>query len=206
MANEADAQLPLTKQALDRCAESIGKMPHGKPLSEIPCGPNVAVGGGASNYWIKSFDESPFEAFLDFDSGRQPCPPEELVENSPGGEPSEELLVWAEQEGVDLITVRTRLPGSDKPVCAFKPVGMKVWRIDNARFHNLQNELCSGDKSDFPDLWHGLIAQIDEKSGKFDDRLTVSFLFITKEGICGAIPALYALSLSAPMQTLGFGE
>jgi beta-lactamase regulating signal transducer with metallopeptidase domain len=194
LANEADAQLPLTKQALDRCAESIAKMPHGKPLLEIPCGPNVAVGGGASNYWIKSFDESPSQAFLDFDSGRQPSPPKELVENSPGGEPSKELLVWAEQEGVDLITVRTRLPGSDKPVYAFKPVGMKVWRIDNARFDHLQNELCSGDKSDFPDLWHGPIAQIDEKSGKFDDKLTVSFLFITKEGVCGAIQLQSPLS------------
>ena len=169
-------------------------MPHGKPLSEIPCGPNVAVGGGASNYWIKSFDESPLDAFLDFDSGRHPNPPKELVENSPGGEPSKELLVWAEQEGVDLITVRTRLPGSDKPVYAFKPVGMKVWRIDNACFDHLQDELCSGDRSDFQDRWHGLIAQIDEKSGKFDDKLTISFLCITKEGICGAIQLQSPLS------------
>ena len=194
VANEVDAQLPLTKRALERCAESIAKMPHVRPLSKIPCGPNVVVGGGASNHWTRPFDESPSRAFLDFDTGRLPTPPKELVDNSSRGEPSKELLAWADREGVDLITVKTRLPGSDKPVYAFKPVGMKIWRIDNARFDHLDNELRHGNESDFSNPWQGPIAQIDEKSGKFDDKLTASFLFITKEGICGAIQLQSPLS------------
>ena len=103
-------------------------------------------------------------------------------------------MAWAEQEGVDLITVKTKLPGSEKPVYAFKPLGMKVWRIDNARFDNLQNELSYGEKGKLGEPWNGLIAQVDEKTGKFDDTLTASYLFITKEGICGAIQIQSPLS------------
>ena len=173
-------------------------MPHRKPLLTIPCGPNVVVGGGYSNYLLRSFDESQpggiSWAFLDLDSGRRPSPPPEVVKNSPHGEPSPELLAWAEREGVDLITVKTKLPGGEKPAYAFQPLGMKVWRIDNARFDNLQNELCHGDKNNLGKPWTGLIAQIDEKSGKFDDSLTASYLFITKEGICGALQLQSPLS------------
>ena len=126
-------------------------------------------------------------AFLDLDSGRHPSPPQELIKGSFNGEPSKDLLAWAEQEGVDLITVKTKLAGSEKPVYAFKPLGMKVWRIDNARFDNLQNELSYGGKGKLGEPWNGLIAQVDEKTGTFDDTLTASYLFITKEGVCGAI-------------------
>jgi beta-lactamase regulating signal transducer with metallopeptidase domain len=186
-----DAQLDLTREALDRYAESIPKSPHPKPASEIPCGPNVVVGGGVSNRLVRSFDESQpgafLQAFLDLDSGRLPNPPQDLLEISPNGETSKELLAWAEREGVDLITVKTALPGSDRRVYAFLPLGMKVWRIDNDRFDNLQNELCDANKVSLPEPWKGLMAQVDEKTGKFDEKLTVSFLFITKEGTCGAL-------------------
>ena len=31
------------------------------------------------------------------------------------------------------------------------------------------------------------LAQIDQESGSYDDKLTASFLFITREGTCGVI-------------------
>ena len=127
------------------------------------------------------------QAFLDLDSGRHPSPPEELIKASSNGEPSKDLLTWAEQEGVDLITVKTRLPGSEKPVYAFQPLGMKVWRIDNAVSTIFRTSLLLTRKASSASRGTGLIAQIDEKTGKFDDTLTASYLFITKEGICGAI-------------------
>lgn len=189
--NEVDAQLDLTRQVLEQYAEAIAKMPRQKPLSEIPCGANVVIGSGTSNHRAKSFDESQLmglsEGFLDLDTGRRPSPPQEMVDSSVNGEPSRALLAWAEQEGVDLITMRVKQPDSDKMIYAFKPLGMKVWRIDNDHFENLEKELRYGEKADFARLWDGLIAQIDEKTGKFDEELTVSFLFITKEGVCGAI-------------------
>jgi beta-lactamase regulating signal transducer with metallopeptidase domain len=191
LSTQADAQLDLTRKALERYALSISKMPQRTGLSKIPCGPSVFVGAGASTRRVRSFDEPQVagfsEGFLDFDTGRRPNPPQELIENSPGGKPSKKLLAWAEQEGVDLIIVKTKLPGSEKPVRAFMPLGMKVWRIENSVYDNLQQELCYGETSDFGKQWKELMAQIDEKRGKFDNTLTASYLFITKEGICGAL-------------------
>jgi hypothetical protein len=188
--NEANAQLGLTRKVLAEYAESIAKMPHHNPPVDIPRGPNVAVSGGVSNHLIRSFDESQpggiSRAFLDLDSGRNPSPPQEVITASSNGEPSNELLAWAEREGVDLITVKTKLPGDDKLVYAFKPVGMKVWRIDNDRFNDLQNYLSYGETKDLQKPWNGLMAEVDETTGKFNDKLAVSFLFITKEGTCGA--------------------
>ena len=64
---------------------------------------------------------------------------------------------------------------------------MKVWRIDNGRFENLQNDLCYTNKVELPQPWQGNLAQIDEKTGKYDERLPAAFFFITKNGICGAL-------------------
>lgn len=193
VASETDAQLPLIREAIDRYSESISQMPDQKPPSKIPCGANAIVGGSVSNSRVRSFDESTWGAFVDLDSGRYPDPPRELLANSPGGEPSKELLVWAEQEGVDLIGVKTRLPGSEEPFYALMPLGMKVWRVENSLFENLQRELRFSDELVLPTAWDGLIAQIDEESGKGDDTSTVSFLFITQEGVCGA------LQIASPM-------
>ncbi|NQT15368.1 MAG: hypothetical protein HQ582_21610, partial [Planctomycetes bacterium] len=193
VASETDAQLPLIREALDRYSESISQMPDQQPPSKIPCGANAIVGGSVSNSRVRSFDESTWGAFVDLDSGRYPDPPRELLENSRGGEPSKELLVWAEQEGVDLIGVKTRLPGSEEPFYALMPLGMKVWRVENSLFEYLQRELRFSDELVLRTPWDGLLAQIDEESGKGDDELTVSFLFITKEGVCGA------LQIASPM-------
>ena len=191
LSNEADAQLDMTRKMLAQRAESIAKMPHGKPHAEIPRGPNVVVGVGASNSLLRSFDEPQIgrlsQSFMDIDIGRLPQPSAKLLKNSPYNEPSKELLAWAGQGGVDLIIVKTKLPGSKQPVYAFMPLGMKVWRIENDCYDNLQQELRYGEKSDLGEPWDGLIAQIDKKNGEYDDTLTASYLFITKEGICGAI-------------------
>jgi hypothetical protein len=64
---------------------------------------------------------------------------------------------------------------------------MKVWRIENSRFDHIERELHEGKQLKLPAPWEGPLAQIDEKSGRYDDKLTVSFLFITKEGTCGAM-------------------
>ncbi len=171
--DEAEAQLDRIKQSLEQYARSIPS-PTGKPPAEFPVGPNVTTGGGAINQSIKSFQESPSDGFLDLDTGRRPRPPDELVKTSTGPEPSPELLAWAEREGVDLINVKVTLPLGDISYYAFKPIGMKVWRIDNDRFENIEKELRQGKKLDLPEAW--------------ESPLTLgSFLFITKEGTCGAI-------------------
>ena len=184
--SDADAQLDLIRNSLDRYAKSIPLPPH-QPRTEFPCGPKVTIDGGSINNNPQSFDESPSQGFWDLDSGRQPNPPPELLKNSPAGEPSKPLLAWAEREGVDLVTLKIKPSGSDKSYCVFKPLGMKVWRIGNDRYDHLQEELSKAQKFDLPTPWEGLLTTVDEKTGKYDDKLTASFLFITKEGTCGTI-------------------
>ena len=191
--SEADAQLDLTRRSLEAYARTIAAAPS-RPRSEFPCGPNVIVGDTTTNWLTRSFDESPSDGFRDLDTGRLANPPQELVKSSTGHEPSEKLLTWAEREGVDLINIRVSPPGSDKIFYAFQPVGMKVWRIDNDRFANIQKELRESKRLDLPAPWQGPLALIDQKSGKYDDKLTVSFLFITREGTCGAIQLQAPLS------------
>jgi hypothetical protein len=166
----------------------------------------VVIGGGELNTFIRSFDESPADGFLDLNTGRLASPPPKLVEsfsghepssqmaawndlvnNSKAYEPSPELLAWAEREGVNLIHIKMKASNSDKPFYAFRPLGMKVWRIDNSRFDHLEKELRQSKQLALPAPWEGPLAQIDAKSGMYDEKLTVSFLFITREGSCGTL-------------------
>ena len=116
---------------------------------------------------------------------RLPNPPANLVKNLRGHEPSSDLLAWAEREGVDLINIKIK-SSDGKWFNAFKPLGMKVWRIENTRFDGIETELRKSQQLKLPAPWEGPLAQIDEKSGQYDAKLTASFL-ITKEGTCGAI-------------------
>ena len=64
---------------------------------------------------------------------------------------------------------------------------MKAWRIDNARFDNLEEELRKSERLELPAPWHGLLAQIDPRSGAYQADTPAAFLFITKEGTCGVV-------------------
>ena len=166
------AQLDLTQKALDRYAESIAGLPHRKKATEIPTGATVSIAGCVSSGTI--------EPCLDLDSGRRPALPENLRKTSLKDSPSPELLAWAEKAGVDLLRIEIRRPGDDEAYYGYKPVGMKVWRIDDTLYRNLANELRKGKKLDLPTPWQGVIASTDDKH-------TACFLFITREGACGAM-------------------
>ena len=74
--------------------------------------------------------------------------------------PSQELLAWAKNQGVDLIHIKLKTPGSDKWHYAFLPIDMKVWRIENGRYENLVKELRTGKKLELPtpSLWRESIS------------------------------------------------
>jgi beta-lactamase regulating signal transducer with metallopeptidase domain len=188
--DESQAQIEQTRQVLAKNAEELAKIPA-KPLTEIPCGPDVEFTEGEDWPFIVAFDDSkhPMQqmAFFDLDTGRLPTPPPDLVKNSSGGRPSPELLAWAEKEGIDLIGIKFKPPGSEKSSYAFQPVGLKVWRIENSRYNNLAKILQISEYFDLPKPWQGPIASLDEKTGQIDEKKPASFLFITKQGICGML-------------------
>lgn len=185
--NEGEAQLDLIEKSLQRYSKKISLNSKQPTQAEFPRGANVTEGDGSSNWLVRSFDESPSDGFLDLDSGRLPCASKELIKASAGHTPSKGLLAWAKREGVDLITVKIKSPDGTKSHYAFQPVGMKVWRIANSRYDTIVQELRQDKKLELPEPWQGPLAQIDEKSGAYDEKSTASYLFITKEGICGAL-------------------
>jgi hypothetical protein len=184
--SEEEAQLGQTAKALEFYSRSLSAASRRPGQLEFPVGPNVISSGGESDNDIHSFDERPADGFLDLDTGRLPNPPKDLVKKSSGHEPSSELLAWAEREGVDLINIKLK-SHDGKWFYAFKPLGMKVWRIENSRFDSVETELRASKPLKLPPSWDGPLAQIDEKSGQYDGKLTATFLFITKEGTCGVL-------------------
>lgn len=188
--DEGEAQIELTQRTLARNAADLAKVAP-QPLMEVPFGKDIDVGDRETFPYIVSFDDPRilfrFQACIDLDTGRLPLPPQELLKTSSPGSPSRELLSWAEKEGVHLIGMKFRPHGSQKSYFAFQPVGMKVWRIDNHRYENLEKELQEAEKLDLPGLWEGPIASLDEKTGQIDDHHPASFLFLTRRGTCGTI-------------------
>ena len=161
---EAEAQIDQTRQALEQYSRSLSAASHQPRRSGFPCGPNVVVEGGSQDGWTPSFDERPADAFRDLDTGRLPNPPPNLVKTSSGHEPSKQLLAWAEAEGVNLVTVKIKA-SDGKWSYAFKPLGMKVWRIENSRFTNLEKELHESRQLALPAPWEGLACPDRRKDG-----------------------------------------
>ena len=183
--NEADALLDQIRQALDAYSKSLRATTDQPPRLAFPRGPKVTEGRDAVSS-TRPFAEPSSQGFWDMDSGRRLRPSQDLLTTAKGHELSKELLAWAEGQGVDLINIEIRLPGSDEPVRAFQPVGMKVWRIENSRYESIANELRVTGEFNTPAVWNDPLAQVDA-SGNYDAKLTASFLFITREGACGAI-------------------
>lgn len=190
---EDDAELELIKRTLERYAQTLGV--QAKELRpEFPHGPKVRLGEGTMISFIKSFEEGPADALRDLDTGRYANPPIALIKNAPNNEPSPELLDWAEREGVDIVSIKRIDRSSGKAYYAFQPVNMKVWRIDNNRYDRIQEELRQSKSLDLPAPWKGPLAQLDEKTGEYNEKLTVSFLFMTGVGMCGVIQLRSPLS------------
>ena len=185
--NEEEAQLDLIEKSLGRYAEGIARTAEQPATAEFPRGPHVTVSDWTLYTLIRSFKERPEEAFFDLDSGRHPRPSKAIIEASAEGKPSKELLDWAEKEGVDLITVKVKNPDGEGFYHAFWPVGMKVWRIDSDRYDKIGKELRRDKPFELPKPWQGPLTLIDEKTGKYEKKSTASYLFITKEGICGRL-------------------
>lgn len=177
--NEADAQLDRTKKSIGQFTEMIAKMPQPVLPTEIPCGPLVRLGDGTSHHQ--------FEPYVDLDGGRSVQPPEALLKNSPKDRPSPELLAWAKQNGIDLLRFEIKRPGDGKTYYGYQPVGMKVWKIDNKRWNNLEKELQESKKLDLRSLWEGAISSVEQKEDDVAEEKAAAFLFITRDGACGAV-------------------
>jgi len=153
----------------------------------FPTGPNVVLVNSWSGYTIKPFDSSRGESFLDLDANvRAAVPPGELVAASPAGDPSPELLNWAEKEEIDLIGVKIQPAGSGKVYYGAKLLGMRAWRIDDAQLSTISADLQAEKSLDLGQPVKDVLAPTDRQTGKVTGETAV-FLFITREGACGVL-------------------
>lgn len=164
--------------------------------------------GGTNGYRFQGFKQASDEwkrVFVDLDANiRCAVPPKELIDNSRDDEPSPELLKWAEKQEVDLIGIEMKPAGSDRVFYCLKPVGMRVWRLheshvpplprfpgpqppDTPLFARYFRELQKGNKIDLGEPIDGVLAPINPETGKYDSRISPSYLFLTREGACGTL-------------------
>lgn len=124
----------------------------------------------------------------DLDTGRVPhwpdkLPPPEKLEASH----ETVLAAWAEREGVDLVGIEYRQPGSERTFRVVKPLGMKVWQIDNARWETIRDELASGKPLAWGRRADDLLLSYDTKARRYLPEEPATFLFITREGARGVL-------------------
>ena len=102
---------------LAKNAEELSKLAP-QPLTADSPGQERRRGRPKGSPLIVSFDDPQVllrcMACIDLDTGRMPQAPQELVKGSSPGNPSPDLLAWAEKEGVHLIGMKFRPQGSEK--------------------------------------------------------------------------------------------
>jgi hypothetical protein len=188
VSDPADAQLGQIAKTLTLMGQSRRpSAPRPDSKADFPAGPGVVLVNSWRGYAIKPFHASRGESFLDLDANvRAAAPPKDLVSASPDDEPSNELVDWAEKEGVDLIGVKIRPAGGDKVFYGAKLLGMRAWRIDDASLSTVAGDLQAGKTPDLGQPVEGVLAPIDPTTGELTG-VTATFLFITREGACGVL-------------------
>jgi hypothetical protein len=184
----ADAQL-------GQIAKTVTLMGQGRrPITSdadarptFPRGPKVVLVNSWRGYMIKPFDSSRGESCLDLDANvRAAVPPEELVKALPAGEPSAELVNWAEREEVDLIGVKIQPAASGKVYYGARLLGMRAWRIDDAELSTISADLQAEKPLDLSQPIEDVLAPTDRQTGKLTGETAV-FLFVTREGAYGVL-------------------
>lgn len=186
--DSGDAQLGQIAKAVTLMGQGRRPVrPDGDTRPTFPTGPNVVLVNSWRGYTIKPFNSSREESFLDLDANvRAAVPPKELVRASPADEPSQELLDWAEKEEIDLIGVEIQRAGSNKVYYGAKLLGTRAWQIDNSRLSTLLADLQAETPLNLGQPLDGLLMPTDPQTGELTGQ-TATFLFITREGACGAL-------------------
>jgi RNA polymerase sigma factor (sigma-70 family) len=119
-------------------------------------------------------------AFVDFDTSR-------LYSHYEGLSPGDNFGDWIKGAGIDGFT-NTYYSGRDmsNPRCELSVVEMRTWRIDNARFETLEQEVQIAKDGAFDPGESGPNASVRPR----DNQYPLTVLFITREGSRGVMRLL----------------
>jgi hypothetical protein len=172
-----DDMEPLTEAIYDSdVVRSVGVARFG---SLFPGGQSVRFGPIIS---LTIPTQGPWDAtaFVDFDTGR-------LYSHYEGLSPGDHFDDWMIGAGIDGFT-NTYYSGRDmsNPRCELSVVEMRTWRIDNARFEALEQEMRAAKDGAFDPGELGPNASVRPR----DNQYPLTVLFITREGSRGVMQLL----------------
>lgn len=166
---------------------TLDPLPERNQSVGFPEGPNAQAGPRTVGRVIGSIWESPEECFLDLDTNRNPAWPESIPWNQGQPSDSQALHAWAAREGVHLIGTEYTPPGSETPYYSLKARGVQVWQIDNHRWETLKQELQNPDPLELGIPCGDLLLPYDPETGQFTPDKPATFLFLTSNGVSGAL-------------------
>ncbi len=198
--SEDDAQIEQTLAA----TLSHNQPPAAAPRTELPVGEGVILSRRLHVAYLAPFNTSPVGSCLDLDTGHQPVPPLELIQDT-DTMPSAALLAWAEREGVDLIGIEHTPPGGQAACRCAVPVDMRLRSVTPSHpiavrrnEETVVQSLRRGTPLELPKLVPSVL---------FPDASAVTiYAFVTREGSCGFLklnPAAEETIVSLKPKPLG---
>jgi len=162
-------------------------------LASLSVANRIKVMNGMSGATVQPIEKSSDACFLDLDSGRRGSRPAEMfrdkevtvAEQLKQRDP--EVLSWAAEEGLDLMGFVYQPPGTDENHFAIKPLGMRVWRVDNHRWDSFDKEVASNESLKLGQPADGVLMAYDAKTKKYLPDEEATFIFETREGTTGLI-------------------
>jgi beta-lactamase regulating signal transducer with metallopeptidase domain len=150
-------------------------------------GPNVKATGGYAEVVISPVEERRKECLLDLDTNRLPNWPKALSGADGKGVSVDVLCAWAAREGVDLIGMEFRAPGSDKAFYCLRGVGLQAWEIPNERWDKIEAEVRSNEPLALGQPAGDLLMHYDAEHACYLPSRKATFLFLTRDGTPGIL-------------------
>jgi hypothetical protein len=125
--------------------------------------------------------------FLDLDTNRTGTIPESLRPAKGQPEKLDEIAAWAAREGFDVMGTQHTIPGEDRPHFVLRSLGLTAWQIKTDLWNDIKDVLAKPELPEFGAPAAGLLSPYDEAKNEYKPKEFATYLFVTREGGCGAL-------------------
>ena len=108
--------------------------------------------------------------------------------------------MWAEEKGVDLACVSSRLPDSTMTY-ALRSFGMRAWEISSRDLRNFDHLIAAGTLPRGREAGE-LLVHRDEQTGRDVPDANAAFVYVTREGTMGLIETTDRVTRTADLTGL----
>ena len=125
--------------------------------------------------------------FLDLDTNRWGSVPDKLRPAKGQPEKLDEIAAWAAREGYDVMGTQYTVSGEDRPRFVLRSLGLTAWQIKTELWNDIKDVLAKPELPEFGPPAAGLLAPFDETKHEYQPKEFATYLFVTREGGCGAL-------------------